>query len=285
MPWSKPTETSGLLGLGDPRAKRGDSKDSNRDGLSSHSAATGFPEKDPTRGCCFDEGERGEMPEAPGLYLKVGTSHPPGKVGHPKDSEEQRWSRRMKPLPPLWVGTRPPPPPNPRHIPSLTATKKRCPGDPEGLRYLTPEAIGGGRSAGEWDARGSSSTIYTIHALRPPPRPGRVRWGGSAPEGGISDLGKGHSRLERVLNGGGHGPLSWAASGPGRRCCCRCARAQPGLRRPLCRPARYDFIHSWGCGASEVGRAGGVAQPIPAPPSARRDLESRGARRRPRAPL
>lgn len=94
---------------------------------------------------------------------------------------------------------------------------------------------------------------------------------------------RGHSRLERVLNGGGHGPLGWAASGPGRRC--RCARAQPGLRRPLCRPARYDFIHSWGCSASEAGRAGGGARPIPAPPGARRDVESRGARRRPRAPL
>lgn len=139
---------------------------------------------------------------------------------------------------------------------------------------------------GSGGARGSPSTIYTIHALRPPPRPRRVRGGGGpAPEGGGPDLGKGHSRLERVLNGGGHGPLRWAASGPGRRCRCRCARAQPGLRRPLCRPARYDFIHSWGCGASEAGRAGGVAQPIPAPPGARRDLESRGARRRPRAPL
>lgn len=100
MPRSKPTETSGLLGLEDPRAKRGDSKDSNESGLSSHSVATGFPEKDPTRGCCFDEGERGEMRGAPGPYLKVGTSHPPGEVGHPKDSEEQRWSRRVKPLPP-----------------------------------------------------------------------------------------------------------------------------------------------------------------------------------------
>lgn len=56
LPQSAPTETSGLLGLGDPRAKRGDSKDSNGDGLSSHSAASGFREKDPTRGWCFDEG-------------------------------------------------------------------------------------------------------------------------------------------------------------------------------------------------------------------------------------
>lgn len=93
---------------------------------------------------------------------------------------------------------------------------------------------------------------------------------------------RGHSRLERVLNSGGHGPLGWAASSPRRRC--RRARAQPGLRRPLCRPARYDFIHSWGCGASRAGRAGGGARPIPAPPSAPRDVESRGARRRPRAP-
>lgn len=101
--------------------------------------------------------------------------------------------------------------------------------------------------------------------------------------GGMEGRGRrGHSRLERVLNGGGHGPLGWAASGPGR--CCRRARAQPGLRRPLCRPARYDFIHSWGCGASRAGRAGGGARPIPAPPGARRDVESRGARRRPRAP-
>lgn len=128
-----------------------------------------------------------------------------------------------------------------------------------------------------------------IPSTRCVPHPGPGECGGvergPAPEGGALDLGKGHSRLERVLNGGGHGPLGWAASGPGRRCCCRCARAQPGLRRPLCRPARYDFIHSWGCGASEAGRTGGVAQPIPAPPGARRDLESRGARRRPRAPL
>lgn len=107
---------------------------------------------------------------------------------------------------------------------------------------------------------------------------GRVRVGG-----GMEGRGRrGHSRLERVLNGGGHGPLGWAASGPGRRC--RRARAQPGLRRPLCRPARYDFIHSWGCGASGAGRAGGGARPILAPPGARRDVESRGARRRPRAP-
>lgn len=286
MPRSEPTETSRLLGLGDPGAKRGDSKDSNGDGLRSHSAATGFLEKDPTRGWCFDEGEWGEMREAPGRYLKVDTSHPPGEVGHPKDSEEQRWSRRVKPLPPLWVGTRPPPPPSPRHIPSLTATKKRCPRDPEGLRYLTPEAIGDEGSAGEWVCKGIPKYhLYHPRAASPTPAPESAGGGGQAPEGGGPDLGKGHSRLERVLNGGGHGPLRWAASGPGRRCRCRCARAQPGLRRPLCRPARYDFIHSWGCGASEAGRAGGVAQPIPAPPGARRDLESRGARRRPRAPL
>lgn len=38
--------------------------------------------------------------------------------------------------------------------------------------------------------------------------------------------------------------------------------AQPGLRRPLCRPARYDFIHSWGCSASEAGGPGaGLANP------------------------
>lgn len=191
----------------------------------------------------------------------------------------------MKPLPPRWVGTRPPPPPSPRHIPSLTATKKRC-SDPEGLRYLTPGAIRGCRVIREVGAQGGPQVPF-IPSTRCVPHPGPGECGGwvLAPEGGAPHLGKGHSRLERVLNGGGHGPLGWAASGPGRRCCCRCARAQPGLRRPLCRPARYDFIHSWGCGASEAGRTGGVAQPIPAPPGARRDLESRGARRRPRAPL
>lgn len=229
----------------------------------------------------------GEMREDPGPHLEVGTSHPPRAVVHlptPQDAEEQRWSRRAKPLPPLWVGTRPPPPPSPRHIPSLTATKKRSPRDPEGLPYLTPGGDRGWKARrGVGAHRGSPSTIHAIHALRPPPQPRGVRGGGPAPEGRGPDLGRGHSRLERVLNGGGHGPFGWAASGPGRRC--RRARAQPGLRRPLCRPARYDFIHSWGCGASEAGRAGGGAQPIPAPPGARRDLESRGAQRRPRAPL
>lgn len=142
------------------------------------------------------------------------------------------------------------------------------------------ETRGGGPRRGD---RGTSWGPHstTIRPLRPPPQRGRGRGSG---RGRMEGRGRrGHSRLERVLNGGGHGPLGWAASGPGRRC--RRARAQPGLRRPLCRPARYDFIHSWGCSARGAGRAGGGARPIPAPPGARRDVESRGVRRRPRAPL
>lgn len=229
-------------------------------------------------------GMGGEKRGDPGPHLEVGTSHPPGALVHPpQDAEEQRWSRRAKPLPPLWVGTRPPPPPSPRHIPSLTATKKRSPRDPEGLSYLTPEGDRGWRACrGVGPHRGSPSISIPSTRCVPHPGPGEC-WGRISSWVRGSRLGRGHSRLERVLNGGGHGPLDWAASGPGR--CCRRARAQPGLCRPLCRPARYDFIHSWGCGASEAGRTGGGAQPIPAPPSARRDLESRGARQRPRAPL
>lgn len=124
-------------------------------------------------------GKWGEMREAPGRYLKVDTSHPPGEVRHPKDSEEQRWSRRVKPLPPLWVGTRPPPPPSSRHIPSLTATKKRCPRDPEGLRYLTPEAIRDGGSAGEWGCKGIPKYhLYHPRAASPTPAPESAGGGG-----------------------------------------------------------------------------------------------------------
>ena len=114
------------------------------------------------------------------------------------------------------------------------------------------ETRGGGPRRGD---RGTSWGPHstTIRPLRPPPQRGRGRGSG---RGRMEGRGRrGHSRLERVLNGGGHGPLGWAASGPGRRC--RRARAQPGLRRPLCRPARYDFIHSWGCSARGAGRAGG----------------------------
>ncbi|MEJ1274851.1 hypothetical protein NN561_005742 [Cricetulus griseus] len=55
-PRSEPTQTSGLGGLGNPGAKRGGGKDSNGDAPSSHSAAAGLREKDPTRGRCSGEG-------------------------------------------------------------------------------------------------------------------------------------------------------------------------------------------------------------------------------------
>lgn len=155
------------------------------------------------------------------------------------------------------------------------------PRPPRGSRPQPQGATGGGGPAqGRGRKLGAHIQLPSAHGVPLPSEGGgRVRVGG-----GMEGRGRrGHSRLERVLNGGGHGPLGWAASGPGRRC--RRARAQPGLRRPLCRPARYDFIHSWGCGASGAGRAGGGARPIPSPPGARRDVESRGARRRPRAPL
>lgn len=125
----------------------------------------------------------GEEPEDPGRYLEVGTSHPPGAgqsvVHPPQDAGEQRWSRRAKPLPPLWVGTRPPPPPSPRHIPSVTATK-RSPRDPPELPYLTP---GGGGLAGE--RGGGAQGVPEYHpyhprAASPTPAPGSAG-GGSAP--------------------------------------------------------------------------------------------------------
>lgn len=178
----------------------------------------------------------------------------------------------------------------PRHIPSLTATKKRRPHDPGGAPVPSaPQggaAKGGsprGRGAGALEGGGPHSSTPSLSI----PPPGGWRQGRGCGASGLGGAGgsarRGHSRLERVLNGRSHGPLCGAASGPGR--CCRRARALPGLRRPLCRPARYDFIHSWGCGASGAGRAGGGAQPIPAPPGAPRDVESGGARLRPRAPL
>lgn len=118
---------------------------------------------------------------------------------------------------------------NPHHIPSLTTTKKRRPRDPEGAPAPNPRGLQG-------VALGVPIQLSSAHGI-PFPRQGEERaW--EMEGNGL----RGHSRLERVLNGGGHGPLGWAASGPGRRC--RCARAQPGLHRPLCRPARYDFIHS-----------------------------------------
>lgn len=122
-------------------------------------------------------GMGGEIHEDSGPYLEVGTSHPPGAVVHPpSDAEEQRWSRRAKPLPPLWVGTRPPPPPSPRHIPSLTATKKRSPRDPEGLPYLTPRGNRGRKvRRGVGTNRGSPSTIHTFTRCVPHPSPGECR--------------------------------------------------------------------------------------------------------------
>lgn len=70
------------------------------------------------------------------MGVRTPSPMPPGAPG---DTEKERWRRRRgKPLPPLWVGKRPPPPPNPRHIPSLTATKKRRPRDPEGASAPYP---------------------------------------------------------------------------------------------------------------------------------------------------
>lgn len=67
---------------------------------------------------------------------------------------------------------------------------------------------------------------------------------------------------------------------PGRRC--RCARAQPGLRRPS-PPSALRFHSFLGLQRERSGRGRGGARPIPAPPGARRD-GVQGARR-PRAPL
>lgn len=195
------------------------------------------------------------------------------------EEEERGRRRRRNPCPHL-VGRRPPPAtPSPRHIPPLTATKKGLPRDPEGAPNPNPTGTQeSGPRRGHGDCAGGGGVFNDPPRPAPPPQLGRGKGGVTEGHGR-----QGHSRLERVLNGGGHGPLGRAASGPGRRC--RRARAQPGLSRPLCRPARYDFIHSWGCGASGVGRAGGGAGPIPEPQGARRDVVSRGAQRGPKALL
>lgn len=288
MPRSRLTAGSGLLVPGIPGGKRGGSGDGTGDPrrLSSHPAAARagvLRERRGKRERRFDERRAGDgNPGDRGPDLGVRAFSPgrgrPGTSGDPEGEMEERET----PTPTLG-GETASATPSPRRIPSLTATKKRRPRDPGGAPAPNPRGRQGvGAPGARVRAGGPHST--TVRALRPPPQPqggrGKGSWWGGLDRGRGR---QGHSRLERVLNGGGHGPLGWAASGPGRRC--RRARAQPGLRRPLCRPARYDFIHSWGCGASGAGRAGGGAQPIPAPPSARRDVESRGARRRPRAPL
>lgn len=257
IPRSKLTWVSELLGPEDPGRKEGSQQGSDREPqrLSSSPPLPGprgprSPEKERGRERCSAGGkEGGEDPETEvwtwSLVLPALCRGRPGAPGH---TEKERWRRRRgKPLPPLWVGKRPPPPPSPRHIPSLTATKKRRPRDPEGAPAPNPRGQQGaagppGMGGPRW---GAPAKLPSARCVPLPREAGEGPGVGGGMEGRER---RGHSRLERVLNGGGHGPLGWAASGPGR--CCRRARAQPGLRRPLCRPARYDFIHSWGCGAS-----------------------------------
>lgn len=187
---------------------------------------------------------------------------------------------------PLWVGKRPPSPPQPSPHSFTDSDKEEAP--PRPLRGSCARSQGSIRG---W--RPTPREIFWGRALGVPIQ--RASSGGKSWRGGgapgprdvevdaVVDVAgrRGHSRLERVLNGGGHGPLHWAASGPGRRRYRRrrrCARAQPGLRHPLCRPARYEFIHSPGCGAEPRGRAGGGARPIPARPPGHDGRWSPGAR-------
>lgn len=185
---------------------------------------------------CFQEGQEGNgRPWRLRSGLRRAYSQPHARAGlaapdtqRRRETEEEE---REAPTPTLGEETASATP-NPHHIPSLSATKKRRPFDPRGAPAPNPRGRqgGGGPPRGVWGVLGDPIQLPSAQCI-PFPNEGGGRAGRMEGRGR-----RGHSRLERVLNGGGHGPLGWAASGSGRRC--RRARAQPGLRRPLCRPAR-----------------------------------------------
>lgn len=68
--------------------------------------------------------------------------------------------------------------PSPRHIPSLTATKKGLPRDPEGAPNSKPTgARGSGPPREHGDCAGGRYST-TLRALHPPPQLGRGKGGG-----------------------------------------------------------------------------------------------------------